>query len=103
MEAGRPLGLFPIFRKRTPILDRLRGQKVGVEPSGLTEAQRRLGEEFRRGIAEALGVPPEAIREEPLERWIIAWTKAFVKPEYYAQGRALGRELGQILREVSGR
>jgi len=90
--------IFPIIPRKTPILDLLRGQKVGVTPETLTPAQRRLMEEFRRGIASALGVPPEAIREEPLEKWIVEWTRAFVKPEYWAQGYELGRQLGNILR-----
>ena len=62
---------------------RLFGQRVGIEPGKLTKAQRRLAQKFREGIAEALGVPPEAIREDVVERWIVEWTKAFVKPEYW--------------------
>ena len=95
--------VFPIFRKRAPLLEFFR-QKVGVTPETLTTSQRELAEEFRRGIAEALGVPPEAIKEEPIQRWIIAYTKAFVKPEYWAevapttgQIRELGRQIGEIV------
>jgi len=47
--------IFPIIKRKTPVLDMLRergilGQKVGVTPETLTPAQRRLMEEFRRGI-----------------------------------------------------
>ena len=100
---SRPI--FPIIKRKTPILDILRkrgilGQYVGTTPETLTEAQRRLMEEFRRGIASALGVPPEAIREEPLERWIIEWSRAWVKEAYWRQGYQLGYDLGQILKEA---
>jgi len=98
---ARPI--FPIFRERAPLLEFFR-QKVGVTPEKLTETQRELAQEFRRGIAEALGVPPEAIREEMVQRWIIGFTKAFVKPEYWAevapttrQIRELGRQIGEIV------
>jgi hypothetical protein len=93
---SRPI--FPVIPRKTPILDLLRAQKVGTTPETLTEAQKRLMEEFRRGIASALGVPPEAIREEPLQKWIIEWSKAFTKPEYWAEGYELGRQLGEIIR-----
>jgi len=102
--------IFPIIPRPAPILDRLLGQKVAVSPGApLTEAQKRLAEEFRRGIAEVLGVPPEAIREEPIEKWVREWTRAFVKPEYTYQinwdalgtvMRQMGNSLGQVLREV---
>ena len=88
------------LRERVPFL-----QKVAVSPgSELTPAQKRLAEEFKRGIAEALGVPPEAIKEEPIERWIRRWTAAFVKPTYWTSRTALnevyqlGVELGNILK-----
>jgi len=94
--------LFPIL-ERAP---RLFPQRVGVTPETLTEAQKRLMEKFRTGIAEALGVPPEAIKEEPLERWIIEWSKAWVKEEYWASAipsdyevYRLGKELGTILKD----
>jgi len=97
------------FFKRRPILSKFFGQRAGTTPETLTEAQRRLAEEFRRGIAEALGVPPEAIREEMVERWVIGFTKAFVKPEYWAQAvvtaseweiRRLGRDIAEIVKEA---
>ena len=97
--------IIPIIKRKTPILDMLRergilGQKVGVTPETLTEAQKRLAEEFKRGIASVLGVPPEAIRQDVVEKWVIEWSKAFTKPEYWAQGYELGRQLGEILRSA---
>ncbi len=66
-----------------------------------------MADEFRRGMASALGVPPEAIREEIVQKWIVNWTRAFVKPEYWAEVapttdriRELGRELGEIVRSA---
>jgi len=105
--------IFPIFRERAPVLDKLKGlqaqqaqQKAGITPETLNEAQKRLMDEFRRGIADALGVPPEAIRPEPVERWIVEWTKAWVSPEFYAQAvvamtaseaHRLGKGLGEMI------
>lgn len=96
--------------KTRPLLGPLFGEKLGVTPGAeLTEAQKRLAEEYRRGLAEALGVKPEAIRQEPIERWIRSFTRAFVKPEYYAdaivtltgtEAERLGNELGLILKEA---
>ena len=80
-------------------------ERVGVTAGALTESQRQMAEEFRRGMADALGVPPEAIREDIVQKWIVNWTRAFVKPEYWAEVapttdkiRVLGRELGEIVR-----
>jgi hypothetical protein len=95
----RELPAIRALRERLPLL-----QVVGVTPERLTPAQRELMRRFREGIASALGVPPEAIREDVLERWIIEWTKAFVKPEYWAMraelGYEFGRELGRLLAEA---
>lgn len=82
--------------RRRRLLDRLlgevrpgraliRAQRIGVRPGQLTPEQKRLAEKFRRGIADVLGIPPEAIREDVVERWVVEWSKAFVKPEYWAQ------------------
>lgn len=97
-------GIFPIFRSRAPILDLIRGQKVGVTTEALTESQRRLAEEFKEGMASALGVPAEAIRQEVVEKWIVGWTRAMVKPEYYAsEVRELGRDIAEIVRSLLSR
>jgi len=49
----------------------------------LTPEQKALIEKWKRGIASALGVPPEAIREDVAERWLEHWVKALVKEEYW--------------------
>ena len=77
-------GIFPIFRRRAPLLELFKGQEA-LTLEALTPEQRALAEEFRRGIASALGVPPEAIREDILVKWVKEWSRAFIKPEYYAQ------------------
>lgn len=94
MEMSKPI--FPVLRKEAPILDFFR-QKVAVQPGQeLTPAQRAMAEEFRVGMAEALGVPPEAIREEIVQKWVRNWSRAFVKPQFWMQ-RGYIRKLGQDL------
>lgn len=88
--------LFPVVKRRTPLLDLFR-QKVGVRSEDLTEEQKRLAEDFKLGISSALGVPPEAIRQDLVEKWVINWTRAMVKPEFWKRGRYFGQELGRIL------
>ena len=80
-------------------------ERAGVTAGSLTESQRQMAEEFRRGMAGALGVPPEAIREDVVQKWIVNWTRAFVKPEYWAEVapttdriRDLGRQMGEMVR-----
>lgn len=99
---SRPI--FPFIREKALVFDFFR-ERAGVTVGGLTESQRQMAEEFRRGMAGALGVPPEAIREEIVQKWIVNWTRAFVKPEYWAEVapttdriRDLGRQLGEIVR-----
>ncbi len=101
---SRPV--FPFVREKAPVLDFFR-ERAGVTTGALTESQRQMAEEFRRGMADALGVPPEAIREDIVQKWIVNWTRAFVKPEYWAEVapttdriRDLGRELGEAVRSA---
>ncbi|GAI46190.1 unnamed protein product, partial [marine sediment metagenome] len=96
--------IFPLVREKALVLDFFR-ERAGITVGGLTESQTQMAEEFRIGMSQALGVPPEAIREEIVQKWIVNWTRAFVKPEYWAEVapttdtiRALGRELGEIVR-----
>lgn len=96
--------VFPFVREKAPVLDFFR-ERAGVTPGGLTETQRQMADEFRRGMADALGVPPEAIREDVVQKWIVNWTRAFVKPEYWAEVapttdkiRDLGRQIGEAVR-----
>lgn len=95
--------IFPIVRERTPVLDFFR-EKVGVSRGTLTESQKQMADEFRIGMASALGVPPEAIREDLVQKWIVAYTRSFVKPEFWAEVapttdkiRDLGRIMGEIV------
>jgi len=60
-------------------------------------------------MAESLGVPQEAIRDDLVKKWILNWTRAFVKPEYWAEVapttgkiRELGRNIGDIVRSGLG-
>ena len=57
---------------------RLFGQAVSLTPK-----QKELAEKFKRGIAEVLGVPPEAIRDDVVAKWVTEWSRAFVKEEYW--------------------
>jgi len=101
---SRPI--FPFIREKALVLDFFR-QKVGFTAGTLTESQKQMAEEFRIGMSQALGVPPEAIREGIVQKWIVNWTRAFVKPEYWAEVapttdriRDLGRQLGEMAREA---
>lgn len=91
--------LFPVLRKEAPLLDFFR-QKVAVLPGQeLTPAQKVMAEEFRIGMAGALGVPPEAIREEIVQKWVVNWSRAFVKPQFWMQ-RGYIRKLGEDLAKM---
>lgn len=61
------------------LLDILFPQKIEELPPEMKE----VAEKFRRGIAKALGVPPEEISEEKVYKWVTNWAKAFIKPEYW--------------------
>lgn len=98
--------IFPFIREKALVLDFFR-ERAGVTVGGLTESQTQMADEFRRGMASALGVPPEAIREEIVQKWIVNWTRAFVKPEYWAEVapttdriRDLGRQMGEMVRGI---
>ena len=51
----------------------------------LTRKLKNLAEEYRKGIAEALGVPPEYIRQDVVEKWVREWARAFLVPEAFRQ------------------
>jgi len=42
-----------------------------------------LAEEYRRGIAAAIGVSPEDINPQIVEKWVREWTRAFLTPEAF--------------------
>jgi len=44
-----------------------------------------LASEFREGIAKAMGVSPEDIKPEIVEKWVREWTRAFLTPEAFRQ------------------
>ena len=101
---ARPI--FPFVREKALVLDFFR-QRTGIGGGTLTESQQQMAEEFRIGMASALGVPPEAIRDDLVRNWIVNWTRAFVKPEYWAEVapttdriRALGITMGEIVRSA---
>lgn len=100
--------MFPLLRQKTPLLDKIRGNSLFGNK--LTESQQEMAEEFRRGIAEALGVPPETIQQGPVQKWIVNFTKAFVKPEHWkevapqvGQIRNLGKQIGSIIANALSR
>lgn len=79
-------------------MDALR-QRVS-DKSALTPAEEALMMEFRRGMAEKLGVLPETINEGLLRKWILNWSRALAKPEHWAQegyARRLGEDLIKML------
>lgn len=83
-EGEEPEQIFPVLNRRTPILDRIRGNgrgntlafKVGrlAGESVMNDDQEQLSEladnakgDFKRGAAEVLGVNPEDINDETAE------------------------------------
>ena len=48
-----------------------------------------LAERYRNAVANVLGVPPEAIREDIVVKWARDWAEAYVKPEYRQMIKAL--------------
>ena len=97
--SGQPF--FPFLRKEAPLLTVFR-QKTGSKAakkstaSTLTPEEKALMEDFRRGMAEKLGVPPEQINDAVLEKWVVNWSRAFIKPAYWTQ-QGYARRLGQDL------
>lgn len=79
-----------VRRLRERIVYRL--EYVGITPETLTESQKMLMERFATAISGVLGVPREAIREDVLQRWVINWSKAFVREEFWRSMRAEVKE-----------
>ena len=65
--------------KRLPRLIKSNPTKI----SELPEELRPVAEAFRKGMAERLGVPEEAIDENMVVKWAKHWAKSFIKPEYW--------------------
>lgn len=51
----------------------------------MTRKMKQLAEEYKEGIAEALGVSPEDINQEVVNKWVEDWAKAFLKPAVFYQ------------------
>ena len=75
-----------------------RGMLIGRLLSGQAECNRieclpphlqRLAIKYRNAIAEVIGVPPEAIREDVVVKWVKHWMKAYLKPEWQHVVQAL--------------
>ena len=62
---------------------------VRMRPRVLGEVEevrkKELAEKYKRGIAQAIGVSPEEINEEVVEKWAIHWLRAMIKPEAWAK------------------
>lgn len=94
-----------ILDKKGPLRQFFGSHELTAE--NLSEEQQRLAHSFREGIAQAIGVPTEYIKKEPIHKWIINFTQAFVKPEFLKETIApsprlmkiRGQELGTIIRE----
>ena len=54
-----------------------------------TSQEKALIEKWKAGIASALGVPREAIRDDVADQYLGQWVRLLVKPEYH---KALGLE-----------
>ena len=59
-----------------------------------------LARRYRKGMADALGVPEDWIREDVVERWLTRWVQAFVRPEYWSY--VLSHSMSEIDAELLG-
>ena len=67
---------------RGPLVEALLSAQSPRSIEELPPHLRELAERYRRAVADVLGVPPEAIREDVVVRWVTHWAEAYVKPEY---------------------
>lgn len=95
--------IFPVLREKAPLMDLFREKAAVLPGQELTPAQKSMAEEFRIGLAEKLGVPPEAIRDELVEKWIRNWARAWVKPEFWAQKGYIRRLAQDLIDMISMR
>lgn len=92
--------IFPFIKSRkTPVLDIFR-QKGETNDETSTNAQTQLAQGFQRGLASALGISPEHIRQDLVGDWIIGFSQAIVDPALSGQVEEYGRALGQILSQA---
>jgi hypothetical protein len=64
---------------RRPVVGMVFGQLITAP-----EAE-RLKEKFKWGIAQAIGVKPEHIRQEVVDRWALHWMRAMIEPAYWKE------------------
>lgn len=64
---------------------RLRPRLFGEIERIAIPRKKELLEKYKTGLASAIGVRPEEIREEILERWLVNWLRAIIKPEFHAK------------------
>jgi len=104
--------MFGLRLRRRRLIDMLlpasEEQERSYNPAPTNPKLSELSEKFRRGIAKAIGIPPEYIREDRVRKWVEEWIKAWVKPEYWSTVlqspspllvEALGFEIGNIIKE----
>ena len=60
---------------------RLRPRLLGEIEKIAVPRKKELIEKYKTGLATAIGVKPEEIREDLLERWLVGWLRAIIKPE----------------------
>ena len=57
-----------------------------------TPQEKAVVEKLKRSISSALGLPPEALRDDVAEQYLGQWLRLLVKPEYH---KALGLDQEQ--------
>ena len=103
--------------EQSTIIDRLRSgngpirdffKQSRITEETLSNEQQNLAKAFREGIAEAIGIPVDHISETSVIRWILEFTRSFVKPENLKDTivppdrrlRMFGHEIGTIVRQA---
>jgi len=96
--------IFPFLREKAPIVDRIR-EKTGRTNSNLVSSPSELATSFRKGLAEGLGLPLEALDIQGIQKWMVEFLKSFVTSEMMEKVAPnvgeitnLGRDLGNMLR-----
>ena len=91
-----------------PVIQRIR-QRLGlrarlfylqvttlIPPRELTPEESEIAEKYKRGIAEALGVPESAINENMVKKWVTGWAGAMINPEYLKEHPEVAEKLGLV-------
>lgn len=94
-----------------PLLKQVK-QRLGIRGFGIIDPPydinpakiEELKQKYIKGIAEAIGVPPEYINEKLAEKWVQHYIEAFVKPEDLPKVmEELGRTTGEIYKDIRKR